>query len=82
MTGAHGPLAALPCARPCCGEPRGVSSQAAAPLGFWWLDPGWPAPEDPGGDDDAELDGRSLICDRLVDEAGWLRQCVGGLTHL
>jgi len=43
---------------------------------------GWPAPEDPGGDDDAELDGRDLICDRLVDEAGSLRQCAGWLTHL
>jgi len=38
---------------------------------------GWPAPEDPGGDDDAELDGRDLICDRLLDEVGWLRQCAG-----
>ena len=38
---------------------------------------GWPAPEDPGGDDDAELDGRDLICDRLLDEVGWLPQCVG-----
>jgi hypothetical protein len=38
---------------------------------------GWPAPEDPGGDDDAELDGRDLICDRLADEAGWIRQCAG-----
>jgi hypothetical protein len=27
---------------------------------------GWPAPEDPGGDDDAELDGRELICDCAV----------------
>jgi hypothetical protein len=26
-----------------------------------------------GDDDDAELDGRDLICDRLVDEAGWMR---------
>jgi len=43
---------------------------------------GWPAPEDPGGDDDAELDGRDLICDRLFDEVGWLRQCAGWLTHL
>ena len=43
---------------------------------------GWPAPEDPGGDDDAELDGRDLICDRLVDEVGWLRQCADWLTHL
>jgi hypothetical protein len=43
---------------------------------------GWPAPEDPGGDDDAELDGRDLICDRLLDEVGWLRQCADWLTHL
>jgi hypothetical protein len=43
---------------------------------------GWPAPEDPDGDDDAELDGRDLICDRLLDEVGWLRQCPGWLTHL
>jgi hypothetical protein len=43
---------------------------------------GWPAPEDPGGDDDAELDGRDLICDRLLNEVGWLRQCAGWLTHL
>ena len=41
-----------------------------------------PPPEDPGGDDDAGLDGRDLICDRLVDEAGWLRQGAGWLTHL
>ena len=43
---------------------------------------GWPAWEDPGGDDDAELDGRDLICDRLLDEVGWLRQCARWLTHL
>ena len=43
---------------------------------------GWPAPEDPGGDDDAELDGRELICDRLLDEVDWLRQCAGWLTCL
>lgn len=43
---------------------------------------GWPAPEDPDGDDDAELDGRELSADRLVDEAGWLRQWAGGLTRL
>ena len=43
---------------------------------------GWPAPEDPGGDDDAELDGRDLICDRLVDEVDWIRQCADWLTHL
>ena len=34
------------------------------------------------GDDDAELDGRELITDRLVDEVGWLRQCAGWLTRL
>ena len=43
---------------------------------------GWPAPEDPDGDDDAELDGRELIADRLVDEVGWLRQCAEWLTRL
>jgi hypothetical protein len=43
---------------------------------------GWPVPEDPDGDDDAELDGRDLICDRLLDEVGWLCQCAGWLTHL
>ena len=43
---------------------------------------GWPAPEDPDGNDDAELDGRDLICDHLLDEVGWLRQCAGWLTHL
>jgi len=43
---------------------------------------GWPAPEDPGGDDDAELDGRDLICDRLADEVGWLRQCADWLNCL
>ena len=41
-----------------------------------------PAPEDPGGDDDAELDGRDLICDRLLDEVDWIRQCADWLTHL
>jgi hypothetical protein len=43
---------------------------------------GWPAPEDPDGDDDTELDGRDTIADRLVDEVGWLRQCSGWLTRL
>jgi hypothetical protein len=42
----------------------------------------WSAPEDPDGDDDAELAGRELIADRLSDEAGWLRQCSGWLAHL
>ncbi len=42
---------------------------------------GWPAPEDPDGDDDAELDGRELIADRLVDEVGRLRQCAGWLAR-
>src|SRR5205807_1123411 len=40
---------------------------------------GWPAPEDPDGGDDAELDGRGLIADRLVDEVSWLRQCADWL---
>ena len=39
---------------------------------------GWPAPEDPDGDDDAELDGRDLIADRLCDEVGWLRNVPSG----
>jgi hypothetical protein len=43
---------------------------------------GWPAPEDPEGDDDAELDGRDLIGDRLVDEVDWIRRCAGWLPHL
>jgi hypothetical protein len=43
---------------------------------------GWPAPEDPEGDDDAELDGRELIADRLSDEVSWLRQCADWLAHL
>lgn len=43
---------------------------------------GWPAPEDPGGDDDAELDGRDLICNRLLDEVDWIRQCADWLIHL
>ena len=43
---------------------------------------GWPAPEDPDGEDDAELDGRGLIADRLVDEVGWLRQCADWLSRL
>ena len=43
---------------------------------------GWPAPEDPDGDDDAELVGRELIADRLSDEVSWLRQCADWLAHL
>jgi hypothetical protein len=39
---------------------------------------GWPAPEDPGVDDGAELDGRDLICDRLLDEVDWIRRCAAG----
>ncbi len=42
---------------------------------------GWPAPEDPDGDDDAELDSE-LVADRLVDEVDWLRQCAGWLRQL
>jgi len=36
----------------------------------------------PRRDDDAGLDGRDLIRDRLLDEVGWLRQCADWLTHL
>jgi hypothetical protein len=43
---------------------------------------GWPAPEDPDGDDDAELASRELIADRLSDEVSWLRQCADWLAHL
>jgi hypothetical protein len=47
-----------------------------------WGAAGWSAPEDPDGRDDAELDSRALIADRLVAEAGWIRQCSGWLTRL
>ena len=40
------------------------------------------APGDPDGDDDAELDGRDSIADRLSDEVSWLRQCADWLAHL
>jgi hypothetical protein len=43
---------------------------------------GWPAPEDPDSDDDAELDGRDSIADRLSDEVSWLQQCADWLAHL
>jgi hypothetical protein len=43
---------------------------------------GWPAPEDPDGDDDAELGGRGTIAGWLADGVGWLRQCPGWLTRL
>ena len=42
----------------------------------------WPAPEDPDDNDDAELDGRDSIADRLSDEVSWLRQCADWLAHL
>ena len=42
---------------------------------------GWPAPEDPDGGEDAELDGRDLIADRLDDEVSWLRQAAGWLIE-
>ena len=41
-----------------------------------------PPRKTPAGDDDAELDGHDLICDRLADEADWIRRCAGWLTHL
>ena len=40
------------------------------------------APQDPGGHDDAELDRRDLIFNRLLDEESWIRQCAGWLAHL
>lgn len=43
---------------------------------------GWPAPEDPDGDEDAELDGRDQIGDRIGDEVAWLRTCAGWLVQL
>jgi len=43
---------------------------------------GWPAPEDPGSDEDTELDGRDTIADRLSDEMGWLRRCADWLAQL
>ena len=43
---------------------------------------GWPAPEDPDSEEDAELGGRDSIADRLCDEVSWLRQCADWLAHL
>jgi len=43
---------------------------------------GWPAPEDPGSDEDTDLDGRDHLADRLSDEVDWLRQCAGWLRQL
>ena len=43
---------------------------------------GWPAPEDPDNDEDAELDGRDQVADRIGDEVTWLRQCVAWLAQL
>jgi hypothetical protein len=43
---------------------------------------GWPAPEDPGSDEDAELDGRDSIADPISDKVDWLRQCANWLAHL
>jgi hypothetical protein len=41
-----------------------------------------PHQKTPEGADDAELDGRDLICDRLSDEVSWLRQCADWLARL
>lgn len=43
---------------------------------------GWPAPEDPDGEEDAELDGRGLVADRIGDEVASLRTCAGWLVQL
>jgi hypothetical protein len=43
---------------------------------------GLAGPEDPDSDEDAELDGRDTIADRLSDEVGWLRRCADWLAQL
>jgi hypothetical protein len=43
---------------------------------------GWPAPEDPAGSDDEELDGRDSIAERLVDEVRWVLECAGWVDRL
>ena len=43
---------------------------------------GWPAPEDPDSDEDADLDGSDHLAGRLSDEVDWLRQCAGWLRQL
>ncbi|MEU5940964.1 hypothetical protein ABZ807_17695 [Micromonospora sp. NPDC047548] len=43
---------------------------------------GWPAPEDPDSDEDAELNGRDSIAERICDEVEWLRRCVDWLAQL
>ena len=43
---------------------------------------GWPAPEDPDSEEDAELGGRDTIAGRLCDEVSWLQQCADWLAHL
>jgi hypothetical protein len=48
----------------------------------WVRAAGWPTPEDRDGEDDAELDGRDTIADRLAGEASWLRRRSGGLIRL
>jgi hypothetical protein len=42
---------------------------------------GWPAPEDPDSGEDAELDGRDSIADRLSDEVSWLRDSLAARRH-
>ena len=43
---------------------------------------GWPAPEDPDSEEDAELGGRDSIAYRLCDEVSWLRQYADWLAYL
>ncbi|HYZ52094.1 MAG TPA: hypothetical protein VE733_01085 [Streptosporangiaceae bacterium] len=43
---------------------------------------GWPAPEDPDAGEDAELDGRAEIADRISDEVSWLRRCADWLAQI
>jgi hypothetical protein len=43
---------------------------------------GWPAPEDPDAGENAELEDRDTIADRICDEVGWLRRCTDWLAQL
>jgi hypothetical protein len=43
---------------------------------------GWPAPADPDASEDAELDGRAEIADRIGDEVSWLRRCADWIAQI
>ncbi|MGZ4618702.1 MAG: hypothetical protein ACXV3F_08235 [Frankiaceae bacterium] len=68
---------------------RGCTSSSSPPTSTCWTrrsvtcEPrGWPVPEDPDSGEDAELDGRDTIADRLSDEVDWLRRCADWLAQL